>query len=150
MEQVDLDLLYKECCANNPELWAILQRLSHTLPYSNAAIREGNGTPTSVLLPGKSHGWRSLVGCSPWGRKESDMTEQLHFHFSLLCIGEGNGSHSSVLAWRIPGTGEPGWLPSMGSPRVGHDWSDLASVAVVMLLLWAECLHTPKSPVLKS
>ena len=48
--------------------------------------------PTPVLLPGKSHGQRSLVGCSPWGRKESDMTEQLHFHFSLSCIGEGNGN----------------------------------------------------------
>ena len=48
--------------------------------------------PTPVLLPGKSHGWRGLVGCSPWGRDESDMTEQLHFHFSLSCIGEGNGN----------------------------------------------------------
>ena len=47
---------------------------------------------TPVLLPGKSHGWRSLVGCSPWGPKESDMTERLHFHFSLSCIGEGNGN----------------------------------------------------------
>ena len=46
--------------------------------------------PSPVLLPGKSHGRRSLKGCSPWGRKESDMTEQLHFHFSLSCIGEGN------------------------------------------------------------
>ena len=48
--------------------------------------------PTPVLLPGKSHGWRSLVGCSPWGREESDTTERLHFHFSLSCIGEGNGN----------------------------------------------------------
>ena len=48
--------------------------------------------PTPVLLPGKSHGRRSLVGCSPWGCQESDMTEQLHFHFSLSCIGEGNGN----------------------------------------------------------
>ena len=48
--------------------------------------------PTPVLLPGKSHGRRSLVGCSPWGRKESDTTEQLHFHFSLSCTGEGNGN----------------------------------------------------------
>ena len=48
--------------------------------------------PTPVLLPGKSHGRRSLVGCSPWGHKESDMTEQLHFHFSLSCIGEENGN----------------------------------------------------------
>ena len=48
--------------------------------------------PTPVRLPGKSHGWRSLVGCSPWGRCESDRTERLHFHFSLSCIGEGNGN----------------------------------------------------------
>ena len=47
--------------------------------------------PTPVLLPGKSHGRRSLVGCSPWGREESDTTERLHVHFSLSCIGEGNG-----------------------------------------------------------
>ena len=46
--------------------------------------------PTPVLLPGKSHGWRSLVGCSPWGREESDTTERLHFHSSLSCTGEGN------------------------------------------------------------
>ena len=48
--------------------------------------------PTPVLFPGKSHEPRGLVGCSPWGHKESDMTEQLHFHFSLSCIGEGNGN----------------------------------------------------------
>ena len=48
--------------------------------------------PTPVLLPGKSHGRRSLVGCSPWGHEESDMTERLHFDFSLSCIGEGNGN----------------------------------------------------------
>ena len=48
--------------------------------------------PTPVLLPGKSHGRRSLVGCSPWGHEESDTTERLHFHFSLSCIGGGNGN----------------------------------------------------------
>ena len=48
--------------------------------------------PTPVLWPRKSHGRRSLVGCSPWGREESDMTERLHFDFSLSCIGEGNGN----------------------------------------------------------
>ena len=48
--------------------------------------------PTPVLLPGKSYGRRSLVGCSPWGHEESDTTERLHFHFSLSCIGEGNGN----------------------------------------------------------
>ena len=51
------------------------------------------------------------------------MTERLHFHFSLSLIGEGNGNplQCCVLAWRIPGTGEPGGLPSMGSHRVGYD-----------------------------
>ena len=48
--------------------------------------------PTPVFLPGKFHGRRSLVGCSPWGREELDTTERLHFHFSLSCIGEGNGN----------------------------------------------------------
>ena len=77
--------------------------------------------PTPVLLPGKSHGRRSLVGCSPWGLEESDMTEQIHFHFLLSCIGEGNGNYYSVLAWRIPRTAEPGGLPSMRSHRVERD-----------------------------
>ena len=53
--------------------------------------------PTPVLLPGKSHGWRSLVGCRLWGHTESETTEQLHFHFSLSCIGEGNGNPLSPL-----------------------------------------------------
>ena len=76
--------------------------------------------PTPVLLPGKSHGQRSLVGCSPWGPKESDMTDfTLIFHFHAL--EKEMATHSSVLAWRIPGTGEPGGLPSMGSHRGGHD-----------------------------
>ena len=55
-------------------------------------IRRRQWHPSPVLLPGKSHGWRSLVGCSPWGRQESDTTERLHFHFSLSCTGEGHGN----------------------------------------------------------
>ena len=82
--------------------------------------------PTPALLPEKSHGWRSLVGCSPWGHEESDTTERLHFHFSLYALEKEMATHSSVLAWRIPGMGEPGGLLSMGSHRVGHEWSDLA------------------------
>ena len=83
--------------------------------------------PTPVLLPGKSHGRRSLVGCSPWGRWESDTTQWLHFHFYAL--EKEMATHSSVLAWRIPGMAEPDGLPSMGSHRVRHDWSDLAAAA---------------------
>ena len=149
--------------ANRLSLWFLQRRQWHSTP---------------VLLPGKSHGWRSPVGCGPWGHTESDTTERLHFHFSFSCIGEENGNplqcsclenprdggawwaavygvawsqtwlrdftftfhfhalekematHSSVLAWRIPGMGEPGGLPSMGSHRVRHNWSDLAAAAV--------------------
>ena len=54
--------------------------------------RRRQWNPTPVLLPGKSHGRSSLVGFSPWGCEESDMTERLHFHFSPSCIGEGNGN----------------------------------------------------------
>ena len=57
-----------------------------------AANRRRQWPSTPALLPGKSHGRRSLVGRSPWGRKESDTTGRLHFHFSLSCIGEGNGT----------------------------------------------------------
>ena len=85
--------------------------------------------PTPVLLPGKSHGRRSLVGCSPWGRKESDTIERLHFHFSLSCIGEGNGNPLQCSCLGNPRDGGAWWLPSMGSHRVGHDWSDLAAAA---------------------
>ena len=85
--------------------------------------------PTPVLLPGKSHGWRSLVGCSPWGREESDTTEWLHFHFSLSCIGEGNGNPLQCSCLENPRDGGPCGLASMGLHRVGHDWSDLAAAA---------------------
>ena len=171
--------------------------------------------PTPVFLPGKSPGWRSLVGCSPWGCWESDTTERLHFHFSLPCTGEGNGNplqcsclenprdrgawwaavcgvaqsrtrlkqlssssssshfrcfnylylenisviygsifptnrktsqemiwrcgfefwvrktsgeenatHSSILAWRIPWTEEPGGCSQQGLAKIGHDWAN--------------------------
>ena len=73
--------------------------------------------PTPVTLPGKSHGWRSLVGCSPWGCEESDTTEQLHFH----ALEKEMVTHSSMLAWKIPWMEEPGGLQSMGSLGVGHD-----------------------------
>ena len=65
--------------------------------------------PTPVFLPGKSHGWRSLVGCSPWGREESDMTERLHFHFSLSCIGEGNGNPLQCSCLKNPRDGGAWW-----------------------------------------
>ena len=57
------------------------------------------------ILPGESHGQRSLVGCSPWGHKESDTTERLPYQFSLSCIGEGNGNPLQYFAWKIPEMG---------------------------------------------
>ena len=70
--------------------------------------------PTPVLLPGKSHGRRSLVGCSPWGWEESNMTEQPHFHFSLSCIGEGNGNPLQCSCLEYPGDGEAWWAAVYG------------------------------------
>ena len=70
--------------------------------------------PTPVLLPGKSHRWRSLVGCSPWGRQESDTTEQLHFIFSLLCMGEGNGNPLQCSCLENPRGGGAWWAAIYG------------------------------------
>ena len=110
-------------------LWrTIWQQLS-------SIFRRRQWHPTPVLLPGKSRGWRSLEGCSPWGRWGSDTTEQLHFHFHFHALEKEMATHSSVLAWRIPGTGEPGGLLSMGSHRVGHDWSDLAAALSIFKML---------------
>ena len=78
--------------------------------------------PTPVLLPGKSHEWRSLVGCSPWGRWESDTTEWLHFHFSLSCIGEGNGSPLQCSCLENPREGGAWWAAVYG---VAQSWTRL-------------------------
>ena len=69
--------------------------------------------PTPVLLPGKSHGRRSLVGCSPWGREESDTTERLHFHFSFSYI-EGNGNPLQCSCLENPRDGEAWWAAVSG------------------------------------
>ena len=70
--------------------------------------------PTLVLLPGKSHGRRSLEGCSPWGRWGSDKTERLHFHFSLSCIGERNGNPLQCSCLENPRDGGAWWAAVSG------------------------------------
>ena len=60
--------------------------------------------------------------------------QNLFFNQSLYSLEKEMATHSSVLAWRIPGTGEPGGLPSMGLHRVGHDWSDLAAAAAAGMI----------------
>ena len=90
---------------------------------------------TPVFSPVEFQGQRSLVGYSLWGHKELDMTTWLTFLLSVLwehLMEKEMATHSSVLAWRIPGMGEPCGLPSMGSHRVGHDWSDLAAAAAAI------------------
>ena len=86
---------------------------------------EGNGTPlrySCLENPMEGGAWWAAVHAKGWTRL-SDFT--LTFHFPAL--EKEMATHSSVLAWRIPGTGEPGGLPSMELHRVGHDWSDLAA-----------------------
>ena len=70
--------------------------------------------PTPVLLPGKAHGRRSLVGCSSWGCLESDTTERLRFHFSLSCIGEGNGNPLQCSCLENPRDGGAWWAAIYG------------------------------------
>ena len=73
--------------------------------------------PTPVLLPGKSHGWKSLLGYSPWGRKESDTTEQPHFHFSLSCTGEGNGNPLQCSCLENPRDRRAWWAAIYGATQ---------------------------------
>ena len=75
---------------NTGDVCCFLLQNDYYKPVYNFRRRQWH--PTLVLLPGKSHGQRSLVGCSPWGREELDTTERLHFHFSLSCTGGGNGN----------------------------------------------------------
>ena len=78
--------------------------------------------PTPVLLPGESHRQRSLVACSPWGLEESDTTERLHFHFSLSCIGEGNGNPLQCSCMENPRDGGAWWADVYG---VAQSWTRL-------------------------
>ena len=67
---------------------------------------------------GESHGWRSVVGCSPWGRERSDTTERLHFHFSLSCIGEGNGNPLQCSCLENPRDGGAWWASVYGVAQI--------------------------------
>ena len=77
--------------------------------YSSVYMRRRKRQATPVLLPGKSLGWRSLVGYSPWGYEESDTTGRLHFHFSLSCTGEGNGNPLQYSCLENPRDGGAWW-----------------------------------------
>ena len=102
-------------CRPNPESCLFLYS-----PRANNQRRQWH--PTPGLLPGKSHGRRSLVGCSPWGHEESDTTEWLHFHFSLSCIGGGNGSPLQCSCLENPSDGRAWWAAVYG---VAQSWTQL-------------------------
>ena len=91
--------------------WYLLAtpHLNHCYKFPQQILPGREWHPTPVLLPGKSHGRRSLVGCSPWGREESDTTEQLRFNFSLACIGEGNGNPLQCSCIENPRDREAWW-----------------------------------------
>ena len=104
----------------------------------------GQWHPTPVLLPGKSHGWRSLVGCSPRGRKESDTTEQLHFHFPL----------STFMHWRRKWQPTPVFLPGeslgrrslVGCSPGGHTESDMIEATQQLeQIISIICVETQKN-----
>ena len=78
------------------------------------ATRDPRWRSTPVLLPGKSHGQRSLVGCSSWDHEESDTTERLHVHFSLSCIGEGNSNPFQCSCLENPRGGGAWWAAVCG------------------------------------
>ena len=103
----------------------------------NTYSGEGNGTPLqfSCLENPMDRGawWAAVPGVAKSRTRLSDFTFTFHFH----ALEKAMATHSSVLTWRTPGTGEPGGLPSLGSHRVGHDWSDLASIHIESWILSA-------------
>ena len=100
-------------------------------------VGEGDGTPLQYsCLENPMDGgawWAEVHGVAKSRTRLSDFTFTFHFH----ALEKEMSTHSSVLAWRIPGMGEPGGLPSMGSHRVGHDWRDLAAAAAAECLLYS-------------
>ena len=99
--------------------------------------------PNPVLLPGKSHGQRNLVGCSPWGREESDTTEWLHFYFSLSCIGEGNGYPLQCSCLENPRDGGAWWAAIYGVAQSQTRLKWLSSSSRYFVFLPAQVPHPP-------
>ena len=107
--------------------WVTVHRVTKSWTQLSPSTGEGNGTPLQYSClenPMDREAWRAAVhGVAKSQTQLSDFTFTFHFH----ALKKEMAIHSSVLAWRIPGTGEPGGLPSMGSHRVGHNWSNLAA-----------------------
>ena len=109
--------------------------LKNTIGLAMLSFRRRQWHPTPVLLPGKSHGRRSLVGCSPWGREESDTTERLHFHLSVSCIGEGNGNPLQCSCLENPRDGGAWWAATYGVTQSRTRLKQLSSSSSMLSFL---------------
>ena len=116
-----------------------LTALSQEFTYPSLIWRRRQWHPTPVLLPGKYHGWRSLVGCSPWGHWELDITERFHFHFSLSCIGEGNGNPLQCSCLENPRNGGAWWaaVDGVAQSQTRLKWLGSSSSSSSSSLIWA-------------
>jgi len=99
---------------SNPSLCSTTNTEEAEIEWFYEDLQRRQWHPTPVLLPGKSHGQRSLVGCSPWALEESDATEWLHLHFSLSCIGEENGNLLQCSCLENPRDGGDWWAAFYG------------------------------------
>ena len=104
-----------------------------SIKFIYQALSEKAMAHTPVLLPGKSHGRRSLVGCSPWSRKESDTSERLSFHFSLSCIGEGNGNALQCSCLENPRDRRAWWAAVYGIAQSRTRPTRLSTAAAAVL-----------------
>ena len=118
-----------------------------TLPLPPAHLRRRQWQPTPVLLPGKSHGRRSLVGCSPWGHEQSDTTERLRFHFSLSWIGEGNGNPLQCSCLENPRDWGAWWAAVYGvsQSRTRLKWLSSSSSQLISQLVHDSWLRSTQS-----
>ena len=146
------------CIERQFSLWKIIRHLRKVACWKNSGVKEekdtffihhclfaksgeGNGIPLQYSClenPLDRGAWKAAVHGVPKSRTRlSDFTFTFHFY----ALEKEMATHSSVLAWRLSGKGEPGGLPSMGSHRVGHDWSNLAAAAAASAVVAKSCLN---------
>ena len=125
-----------------PGPYSIISLTTHSFECVYTSLRRRQWQPTPVLLPGKSQGWRSLVGCSPWHREESDTTQRLHFQFSLSCIEEGNGNPLQSSCLENPRDGGAWWAAVYGvaqsQTRLKQLSSSSSSIHLYTPMNWKE------------
>ena len=138
------ELILLKCSHYQKQSIYLMQSLSKYSRHFSHNQNRRQWHPTPVLLPGKSHGWRSLAGCSPWGCWGSDTTERLHFHFSLSCIGEGNGSPFQCSCLENPRDWGAWWAAIYG---VAQSWTQLTRLSRSSRTNKSKiCMEPPKTP----